>query len=311
MMTSTERARKSKAKKRLKKLNEKIKNNDIKNIEKKILRNTVELRESINLSNKGCSLRYKQYVQNLIKENFTDGDTCFFFSLCHEFGVKVDMMQNDRKVKNFLTFLDEQQLIEKLIIIPEYHHDISRVHNHGVIRIPVGKGLLFKKVLKEYWSRFFKGSHFSETLDTDKRFEEYLTKYLTYDYGKFSPCDSIHTMGINLNSTKETVVKKVKLTSIGNIRPQQPDGNDLTEGEDFEVLEEGIIDNCEQEDDGKSNIENKAFDIFNLFNIISNKMYEMRDIIKNIDFNNLQVQINLFGFILCVILITSAYNLII
>lgn len=309
-MTSTDRARKSKAKKRLEKLNEEIKNNDIKNIEKKILRNTVELRESINLSNKGCSLRYKQYVQNLIKENFTDGDTCFFFSLCHEFGVKVDMVQNDRKVKKFLTFLDEQQLIEKLIIIPEYHHDISRVHNHGVIRIPVGKGLLFKKVLKEYWSRFFKGSHFSETLDTDKRFEEYLTKYLTYDYGKFSPCDSIHTMGINLNSVKETVVKKIKLTSIGNIRPQQSDDNDLIKEEDFEESEENIVANCKQDTGDNSNIESKLFDVFNLFRIINYKMHEIYEIVKNLDFNNLQVQINLFDFFLCVILITSVYNLI-
>ena len=329
---STEAVKKHRNKKKLEQHNRQLKYNDLLRGEKKLNKLKAIDRQNIILSKNDPLTRLKLYFNDLIRNNFSNEKNCFFFTLTYSADTKIDMVENDKKVEQFLNTLSAQSIPQSIIVIPEYHSDRSRVHNHGIIKVLKGKISAFKKAFFNSWVRKNKGSVYEAVLKPKKDFEAYITKHIDeQDSGLLSASDSIQTFGIELNGTPERRVSKTRLRSIGNIRPM-PSENDNAEECCLSVSNipevDGASENASNVDDSIQPLEseikdnnlikpdiqlggevastnhgsrNKVLDILSIFKSLVEGFFRAR----NTSFEDLSLSFSVLYFLIALLLITA------
>lgn len=217
--TSKERTKKYRENKRLRELNQQIKEKDILRGEKlSSKREEVILRENLKLNGNETKSRYKAYISKLIRHYYNDTQSCYFFTLCYRFGDQTGHIANASIIANLKEELVNAGAIDSMIIIPEYHKTRSAVHNHGIICVAQTYKGDIEALLKGLWVDRYSGSLHVTSLDASKLFENYLTKFVRADESRlYNFCDGLLTEGIDYNAIPELKVTKPSLLPVNSI----------------------------------------------------------------------------------------------
>lgn len=214
--TSKERTKKYRENKKLRELNQQIKEKDILRGEKLTSkREEVILRENLKLNWNETKARYKVYISKLIRYHYSNSQDCYFFTICYPFGEQKGHVANAVIVEKLRSELVCAGAVESMIIIPEYHKTRSAVHNHGIIRVAQNYTGDIESELRRLWVDRYSGSLHFTSLDANKLFEDYLTKFVKADKSRlYNFCDGLVVEGIDFNAVSELKVSQPALLPI-------------------------------------------------------------------------------------------------
>lgn len=215
-ISSKERTQKYRRNKKLREVNQQLKEKDLLRGEKLTSKHEeVVLRENLKLKGNEPRTRYKAYITQLIRHHYDSAENCYFFTLCYRSGAKTGQFANATVIADLKDRLIDAGIVKSLMIIPEYHKTRTSIHNHGIVRVRHEFRGDIKSELQKLWVDQYSGSLHITSLDASKRFEDYLTKFVTADKSRlYNFCDGLVTEGIDFHAIPEMKVPKSILTPI-------------------------------------------------------------------------------------------------